>query len=250
MTFAQYGVAREIRMLPRDKKPVDRRAILDNHFLLSALTEPDREALLTYSRVEHYRAGETIFLKGSPGRGMMAVLRGEVRISAPSPDGREIVLNLIRPGEVFGEIALLDGKERSADAVALADCELLIIEHRDFLPFIESRPRLALRMLAILCERLRRTTRQVEELLFLNLPPRLARQILALAATNGMRVPGGWRIDKKISQRELGQRVGSSRESVNKQLVQWQQSGILKIEGGIITILDEAALRRLVDGGW
>jgi CRP/FNR family cyclic AMP-dependent transcriptional regulator len=223
-----------------------KRQILADHFLLRELTPTEREALLAYARVEHYRAGQTIFLKGSPGRGMLAVLRGRVRISASSPDGREIVLNTIDQGEVFGEIALLDGKERSADAVAIVECDLLAIERRDFVPFLENHAGLALRLIAVLCERLRRTTQQVEDVLFLDLPSRLAKKLLDLAATRAQRTPSGLRFEAKLSQREIGTMIGLSRESVNKQLAQWQQEGIVAVEKGVITIADEAALRDLV----
>jgi CRP-like cAMP-binding protein len=230
-----------------ERDQVDKRSILEKHALLGELTAAEREALLTYARVEHYRSGEVIFLKDSPGRGMMAVLRGKVRISASAPDGREIVLNVIEKGQVFGEIALLDGKDRSADALAMEDCDLLVIERRDFVPFLESRPGLALRLIGILCERLRRTTQQVEDVLFLDLPSRLAKKLLDLAASSGKRLPTGIRLEGKLSQREIGNMIGLSRESVNKQLALWQDEGIIALDKGVITITDEAALRGLVE---
>jgi CRP-like cAMP-binding protein len=223
-----------------------KRQIFAEHFLFRELTPAERDGLLTYAHVEHYGTGRTIFLKGSPGRGMMAVLKGRVRISATSAEGREIVLNTIEEGEVFGEIALLDGKERSADAVAAADCDLLVIERRDFVPFIENHPGLALRLMAVLCERLRRTTQQVEDVLFLDLPSRLAKKLLDLASTRAQRTPAGLRFDAKLSQREIGTMIGLSRESVNKQLALWQQEGVIAVEKGIITVRDEAELRSLV----
>jgi CRP/FNR family cyclic AMP-dependent transcriptional regulator len=225
---------------------IDKRTILERHPLLGELTAAERDQLLTYARVEHYRQGSVIFLKDSPGRGMMAVLRGKVRISASAPDGREIVLNVIEKGQVFGEVALLDGKDRSADALAMEDCDLLVIERRDFVPFVESRPGLALRLIAILCERLRRTTQQVEDVLFLDLPSRLAKKLLDLAATSGKRTPSGLRLEAKLSQREIGNMIGLSRESVNKQLAQWQEDGVIAVEKGVIVLRDEAALRRIV----
>jgi CRP/FNR family cyclic AMP-dependent transcriptional regulator len=227
---------------------VDKKEVLQNHFLFSELTREETESLLAYARVERFAAGATIFLKGSPGRGMLAVLRGTVRISASSAEGREFVLNMIRPGEVFGEIALLDGKERSADATASEECELLVIERRDFIPFLESRPRLALRLLAIICERLRRTTEQVEDVLFLNLSARLAKTLLRLADSDGRQVATGWRIEKRLSQRELGNMIGLSRESVNKQLALWEDEGLIaRDERGGITITDRATLESLAE---
>jgi CRP-like cAMP-binding protein len=225
----------------------DRRAILANHMLFAHLTPGEMDQVLQRAHVARYRQGQAILLKGSPGTGMMAVLKGRVRISAPSSDGREIVLNVIEEGEIFGEIGLLDGKDRTADAVAQTDCELLVIERRNFIPFIESNPQVALRLLAVLCERLRRTTEQVEDVLFLELPARLAKKLLGLAASSAERTPAGHRIATRLSQRELGAMVGMSRESINKQLRQWQNDGIVAVTGGRIELIDERALRELAE---
>ncbi|HZS85806.1 MAG TPA: Crp/Fnr family transcriptional regulator [Stellaceae bacterium] len=227
--------------------PLDRRAILKSHALFGQLTESEIDQLLAQARVARYRAGEVIFLKSSPGTGMMAVLKGEVRISAPAPDGREIVLNTMREGEIFGEIALLDGKERSADAVAQCACELLVIERRSFVPFLRNNPEVALRLISVLCERLRRTTEQVEDMLFRDLPSRLAKKLLELAEEGGERSASGLRIATRLSQRELGTRVGMSRESINKQLRQWQIEGLVAVEEGRILLRDETALRAIAD---
>lgn len=226
---------------------LDKRKLLENHFLLGQLAPADLDRLASYARVAHYRADESIFLKGSPGTGMMAVISGRVKITAPSADGKEVILNLINPGEIFGEIALLDGKERTADAVALTDCELMVLERRDFLPFLHSRPELCVRLLSILCERLRRTSEQVEEILFLELPGRFARSLLRLAQSHGERVAGGIRIMLPLSQREFGELVGISREGINKQLHAWQRDGWVALDKGEIVIRNMAALKRVAD---
>jgi CRP/FNR family cyclic AMP-dependent transcriptional regulator len=224
---------------------IDRKAILLKHALFAHLTGDELDQLLTHAHVVHVRHGKAIFLKASPGTGMMAVLKGRVRISAPSIDGREIVFNMIEEGEVFGEIALLDGKDRTADAVAQTDCELLVIERRSFVPFLKNNPEVALRLLAVLCERLRRTTEQVEDMLFLDLPSRLAKKLLNLASTAGERTPAGLRIATRLSQRELGSMVGMSRESINKQLRHWQNDGIVGVDDGFIVLKDEDAMKDL-----
>lgn len=226
---------------------IDRKGLLRSHALFAHLTGQEIDQLLAHAHVVHYRQGRTIFLKASPGTGMMAVLKGRVRISAPSSDGREIVLNLIEQGEVFGEIALLDGKDRTADAIAQTDCELLVIERRNFVPFLKNNPEVSLRLLAVLCERLRRTTEQVEDMLFLDLPSRLAKKLLSLAATAGERTPAGLRIATRLSQRELGAMVGMSRESINKQLRHWQNDGVIIVAGGLIVLKDERAMKTIAE---
>ncbi len=226
----------------------DKQQILRNHFLFRELSEAEMTALLAYAHVARFSANERIFLKGSPGTGMMAVLKGSVRIAVPGLDGREIVLTVIGEGDIVGEIALLDGKERTADATAVSDCEMLVIERRSFLPFLEQHPQVATRLLVALCARLRRTTEQVEDLALLNLPERLAKKLLSLATAQGERTPEGIRIAARLTQGELGNMLGTSRESINKQLARWQREGILEFaQGGVVTIHDMDALNAVID---
>src|SRR6202042_2359811 len=173
---------------------------------------------------------------------MMAVLRGRVRISFFSGEGKEVTLNVINPGEIFGEIALLDGEPRSADATAIEDTLLLVVERRHFLPFLRQNEDLFPRLLAVLCSRLRRTSITLEEIALFDLPVRLARVLLKLAVDYGRPIPGGTRIDLKLSQRDLSNLVASSRESVNKQLRQWRESGAVNIEAGFIVLRQPAEL--------
>src|SRR5215469_9301068 len=106
------------------------RNLFEQHGFFGQLSQSDLDAVLSHARVEHHGAGELIFAKGSPGRSMMAVLRGSVKISLPSVAGREIVLAINNAGEIFGEMALLDGSERTADATAMTECDLLDIDQR------------------------------------------------------------------------------------------------------------------------
>jgi CRP/FNR family transcriptional regulator, cyclic AMP receptor protein len=201
---------------------------------------------LRYSRVEHYPAGEEIFAKGSPGNSLMIVLRGRVRISSISLTGKEIVLNIIDAGEIVGEIALLDGGERSGDAVAMTDCELLVLNRRDFMPFIENRADICLMLIKILCQRLRQTSEQVEDLQFRHLESRIAKALLHLSERSGQPVVDGRVLELHMSQSELSHIVGSSRESVNKQLQAWQKAGFIDLAKGSIVIRDPAAIEQLI----
>ena len=229
---------------------VDRRQALEAHFLFRNLREAEITALLARSRVEHKRANELIFRKDSPGHGLMAVLSGQVKISMLSSNGREVVLNIINPGEVVGEMALLDGKPRSADATAMTACELLVIDRRDFMPFLEQHPEIAIRLLGVLSERLRHSSNQVHDILFLDLRGRLAKALLRLAEHHDHQPPvKGKQIDIKLSQRELGNLIGQSRESVNKQLRAWQKAKLLMIERGRIVLLDRAGIQAEADFG-
>lgn len=224
----------------------EKRELLERHFLLGKLNRKGLDSLLAHARVEHYPTGREIFAKGSPGRSMMAVLRGAVKISSPSIAGKEVVLNIIAPGEIFGEIAVLDGEERTADATAMDDCELLVIDRRDFIPLLEDNPEVSAMLLKILCRRLRQTSAQVEDVVFRHLESRIAKALLHIAQSIGGHAVGGRSLGIRLSQQEIGNIVGSSRESVNRQLQLWHKAGVVDLAKGTIVIRDQTALERLV----
>lgn len=223
----------------------EKRKIFERHFLLGRLSGNEIDTLLTYTRVERYPASRVIFSKGSPGDSMMAVLSGRVKISSSSPEGKEIVLGIINAGEIFGEIALLDGKERTADAVAMTDCELLVLSRRNLLPFLERRPDICIALLGILCERLRRTNEQVEDLSLRHVESRIAKTLLRFARRDGQSQSGELRVEPKLSQSELGNIVGVTRESINKHLQTLQRSGTISLDSGTIVIKDVKTLEAL-----
>ena len=192
--------------------------------------------------MKEIKRGATIFAKGEPGQSMFAVCSGTVKISVPSLEGKDAVFNFINEGGLFGEIALLDGHPRTADAIAITKCQLMMIDRRDFLPLIRSYPELATKIIDVLCMRLRHTSEQVEDIVFLDLPGRLAKALLRLAgdcdtSTKSQKIA--------ITQREIGEVIGMSRESTNKQLRDWQRRKWIRLERGGIVILQHAALKAL-----
>jgi CRP-like cAMP-binding protein len=189
-------------------------------------------------------AGTTIFAKGDVGASLFAVCAGTVKITNRSLDGKDAVFNLINAGEIFGEIALLDGRPRTADALAMTDCELMVIDRREFIPLVESRPDVALRLIEVFCARLRHTSEQIEDALFLDFPARLAKTLLWLAK-NAKVSPQG-RVT--ITQREIGQIIGMSRESTNKQLRVWAQRNWLRLERGGVVLLAPDPLAEIANG--
>ena len=224
----------------------ERRRLFEGHAIFGKLAPEDLDALLLHARAERYPAGREIFAKGSPGRSMMAILKGSVRISTPSPSGRDIVLTVLHAGDIFGEMALLDGEDRSADATAVDDCELLVLDHRDFIPFLERRADICILLLRLLCRRLRQTDRAVEEVMFGRLDARIAKALLRLAAgapPGASDGDGG--VMLHITQQELAGMVGASRESVNKQLQVWQSAGVLRLGKRLIAIPDVDAIETL-----
>ena len=230
---------------PRDTQSphlTDKTAVLRAHPFFRELDQRIVDSLVPHALTRKAKRGALLFRKGDPGTNLYVVCDGAVRVSAPSDHGKDAVFNLIVPGEIFGEIAFLDGGPRTADAVMIEPGELMVIERRDFLPLLQRYPELALRLLEILCGRLRRTSQQLEDIVFLGLEPRLAKALLYLYE-HSFSKPGQ---TLKVTQRDISQLVGISRESTNKQLRSWQRRKWLKLERGGLTILAPDALRRLV----
>jgi len=222
-----------------------RRRLLLSSPLFDALPREALDDIVARASERHLRRGQTIFLKGDEGSYMAAVLRGRMRISATSPEGREITLNLIDAGEVFGEMALLDGKPRSADATAIEETHLMMVERRDFLPHLMSNHTLALRLIDVLCERLRETSETLGNFAMLDLPGRLARRLLTLAAEYGHFVDGQIRLNIRLSHTDLGRFVGCSRETVNKQMRAWEEAGVVARAASRIALVRPDVLRRV-----
>lgn len=226
-------------------QPSDKRAILANHELFRGLPPAIIERLASHARQAHYPRGRRIFSKGDEGRGLLAVLSGIVKISVPSEDGKEIVLNLIGHDEIFGEIALLDGGVRTADAMALSECELLLLDRRDVLPILMEEPTVSIKLLEVVSRRLRHTTQQVEDLSFGDLSTRLAKALLRLAELQ--ETLGDPRPRVSITQKELGQTIGLSRERTNWYLRTWEKAGYVTLEKGGCTINSKGAVVQLAE---
>ena len=211
--------------------------------LFAGLPPEEMERLGALVRARRYRRGEVIFLEGDAGSSLCIIAIGRVRIVLSGADGREVVLNVYGPGDFFGEFALLDGEPRSADAIAQEPCLLYWLTRDDFLAFLESHPRAASTLLAVLSRRLRHTTRVVQDAAFRDVPARLARVVLDLVTTRGR--PHGDRVlvDGRLTQSELASMVGASRETVNKALRGFERSGLLRHERGVITVMQPEQLR-------
>ena len=224
----------------------DAHRLLGDCVLFSGLSAEERAAIAAQARIRTFNAGETVFNLGSPGDHMMAVLSGTIRISVPSPDGKELVLTLIQPGEVFGELAVLDGKERSADAIAENECTLAILYRHDVLSFFQRNPSAWPKLVEVLCQRLRRTDQVFAEVALLQLPVRLAKMMLRLLESpDSSAAAKGGKIG--FSQRELANMVGGTRESVNRCLRTWQRRGIVQVSEGSIVVMNQDALEDLAE---
>jgi CRP-like cAMP-binding protein len=224
----------------------DKYTVLRGHYLFGTLTPQHIDRLCACTVTKTVKRGTNIYAKGDPGTSLCAIGEGTVNISVSTVDGKDAMFNVLGKGDIFGEIALLDGNPRTADATAVTDCELFVIERRDFLPLMREEPDIALRIIEILCSKLRRTTEQAEEVMFLDLPSRLAKALMRLvdADTAGMR-------ERKISitQKDLGNIIGMTRESTNKQLRIWKGKKWLRLERNTVVILATDHLTAIAEGG-
>jgi CRP-like cAMP-binding protein len=177
------------------------------------------------------------------------VLRGSVLIVVESLEGKELVLNKHDAGELFGEIALLDGEGRSAAAIVHEASELLFLGRDEFLAFLRRRPEAMIRTIALLCARLRRSTNLFEDSTFLNVSARLAKQVIVLIEGYRSREESTSAPTLRISQKELAQMLGVSREFVSKQLTIWRDAGIVELGRRRLTVRDERALEQLIAVG-
>ena len=228
-------------MAPKHDKSADEvEAALRTSFVFPLLRPAERQRFIASARSQSWRSGAPIFSMGEIGTSMMVVERGEVRISLPSPDGRDVTLSELKPGAVFGEIGMLDGGERSADATAITNCTLLIFERAIFVELLKDNWPLAEAVIKLVCARLRRSDQRMADLAFFDLPSRLAKVLLARARSTR----AGGEPQVTDTQSALAALAGGSRENVNRYLRKWQREGLIGIAERRITILDADRLSR------
>jgi CRP-like cAMP-binding protein len=221
--------------------------LLRNHFLLQHLSDQDLQRIGSAATCARFRSSEPIFRKGESETDLMMIVEGRVKLSVTSSDGKELVANIVERGHMFGEIAVIDGKSRSYDATAVEDSEILIVQRRSLMPFLEQRPDICLRFMAALCERLRRSEALTQDAVFLHAGPRVARQLLRLTQLYGRRDGNAIHIDLPVSQTDLASIVGMTRESVNKQLCRWRRAGIIGFKGRMYKVLRLDALTKAAE---
>lgn len=224
-----------------------RAALLAEHYMFQDLPDGLIDRIAKLSVTKKVRAGETLFFKNDDGDALYGILKGRIRISTGTSGGQELVLNIIEEDDIFGEIALLDGKPRTADAIAITDCELMVIHRRDVRQLFESEPKLAIHFLELAGARLRYLSDKIEDTAFLDVSARLAKQLLHMAEINGEETSEGLIVRLQPSQAELGQMLGTSRISISKHLRRWRDKGWVSLRRGVVLIKDRDALQTIVD---
>lgn len=221
------------------------KAVLRHNYLFRGLSDSTLEGIAALAAKRSYYKGSVIFSQGDEGDALFGVASGRVRISASASGGREVFLNIMEPGDTFGEIAVMDGLPRTANAVALDDSALIVIHRSDFLTFLEKEPRLAIHLLKLMCERVRWTSELIEESAFMDGPARLAKRLLILASLHGRAARVG-HLELRISQAELARFLGISRQIVNQHLADWRRHGWIELGRTQIVIRNTDALRAMI----
>ena len=225
---------------------LNKEKLLGQSFIFQALDEESRKDLAAFAHIKRYTTGDVIFDMGTPGQSMMAIAEGSVRVSMPTPSARDVTLSELHPGDVFGEIALLDGGERSANVRALTNCKLVVLERRSLLEVLNRDPALSIRLIELLCQRVRRSDERMMEIGFLGLPERLARLLLRITVT----APGTE--DKpltklSLSQSEIAEMIGNTRETVNRCLRKFQKADLIDLKDGWLIIRNREGLEDVAD---
>jgi len=226
--------------------PERKRDLLARVPLFSGFAARELDALVPAARAITVAARDEVFHKGDAGSQLYVVVDGRLKALTTSSEGDDVVFNVMGPGEVFGEMALLSEAPRSATVQAIERCELLVLDRRDLFAFLRRNPDVAVRMLTVVVERLVRVSELVEDIQFLKLPVRLAKKFVLFAERYGRPGKNGAvKIDLKLSQEEWGDLVGTTRESVNKQMREWGDEGLIEIDAGFVTLLRPEAFERL-----
>ncbi len=217
------------------------RDVLKARSVLAALPDAALDDLVRRARAVRYAKGAAIYQRGDAGDSLMIILSGRVKIANITADAREVTLNFLGPGELNGELAALDGKPRSADAIALEPTEALVVWRRDLIPVLESHPKAMLGVIEALAGKVRVMSAAVEHA-GLQMAAKAASALLRLASLHGRPTAEGTLIDIKLSQRDLGSYAGLSRENMNRQLADLRDQGLIRLDGALVVILDREGL--------
>ena len=223
----------------------DKRTCLAVNPLFSELAPRDLDQLAAITRCRHMKAGKVVFRQGDPGTEMYFIVSGLVQVSIVLPDDGETALRQLGSGEEFGEIALIDNKERTATVATLEPCEFLVITRNDFIAFLMDHPSVAIQLMAVMSRRLRAKNDLVKDTLHVNAKYRLAVTLQNLATGYGKNTQHGLRIDTTFSDAEIANITGIPREVVAGQLRSWCNAGFIEMQGGYITLVNPGELTRL-----
>ncbi len=219
---------------------------LDGYDILSALESTDQERLKSLFKPRSFRQNEVIFLKGDSGFGLYLIRSGKVKICVVDHQGIELIFTFLSKGDLLGDMAILDGKPRSATAIAVENTNTLYLDRREFLEFLKTSPRACIGIITMLCQRLRRLSTQLEEISFLDVSGRIARNLLEMVKNDPLdSLRREHSLTCAITQEELAKVIGASRVMVNKILNSFVDLGLISLARKRITILKADELNRI-----
>ena len=202
------------------------------------------EALAEALEPAEFSRGQVIFSEGEPGDRLYIVSGGKVKLGRKSPDGRENLLMVAGPSDMFGELSIFDPGPRTSSATTITDVRAVSMDRDALRAWIADRPEIAEQLLRVLARRLRRTNNNLADLIFTDVPGRVAKQLLQLAQRFGTQEGGALRVTHDLTQEEIAQLVGASRETVNKALADFAHRGWIRLEGKSVLISDSERLAR------
>ncbi|MNX77903.1 cAMP receptor protein [compost metagenome] len=215
--------------------------------LFGDLEPAELEAIATITRKRNVPKGSIVFYVDDPGNACYIVVDGKVKIVVNSGDGREHILGIVGPAELFGEMSLLDGQPRSATAIAVEETSVLTIQREEFSKILRDLPNIPLKLLTVLSRRLRSTDAHVESLAFLSAPGRVARLLIELAREDGTVSPEGKpTFSTRMTRQEMANLTGTSRETFTRVLMDYQDRGLVSIDRNQFTLMNEGKLKELV----
>jgi CRP/FNR family cyclic AMP-dependent transcriptional regulator len=218
--------------------------VLSRAPLFEGLTARDADELRSCAATVELKRGERLFSEGDEGDKLYVVLDGKIKLTRAAPDGRENLLSVHGPGEMFGELSLFDPRPRTSSAAAVTDSRLVALAHDVLRTWLKDRPDVSMHLLRALAQRLRRINDVKADLVFTDVPGRVAKALLDLADRFGEIERNGIQVHHDLTQEELAQLVGASRETVNKALADFAARGWLQLQGKSVLLLDPDRLRR------
>lgn len=214
--------------------------------IFSKMSDAERQSLIKLATTRHLDRGAMLYEQGEPGLSFSILTSGMVKVCVYSLEGKEIVFDYLGRGKIIGEISIFDGKPRTASVIAVEPCEVLVFQKKDVVPYLERNGATAMKVIELLCERLRKTDALMEQNTSLAMEPKLARGLLRLAEDHGTRKDDG-AVDVQIRQSDVGNYVSLARENVNRQLREWADQGYVELTRGHIIIRDMAAIAEIAD---
>lgn len=224
--------------------PLNKLWYLKHIRLFDGISPAEMQEMEKITRMEEVKKRQPFYLPGDPSSNVYLLKRGRVKLANTAASGKEVTFDILEPGEVFGELEVLEGLPRETAAEALDDAMICVIRREDFDRYLAMHPNITVKLTKLIGLRLRRIQSRIEDLVFRDVPARLAHLLVELSKSDGAQEPGGIRIKAKLTHQEMANLIGCSRETVSATLGQFRDEGLLQLEGRTITILDLKGLSR------